>query len=84
MISNRYSKANNKYMEDFDKTKPSKYIEYLDANNLYGWAMCENLSIRDFKWMTEEELNSWELFPASWKLILTILKIYPIFTTIIL
>ena len=62
MITNRYSKANNRYMKDFDETKPSKYIEYLDANNLYGWAMRENLPVRDFQWMSEEELRAgdWE------------------------
>ena len=47
MISNRYSKANNKYMKDFDGSKPSSYIAYLDANNLYGWAMS------DFKWVED-------------------------------
>ena len=38
-ILKRYSKANNKYMKDYDPTKPSKYISYLGMNNLYGWAM---------------------------------------------
>ena len=43
--------ANNKYMnEDYDKSKPSSYISYLDANNLYGLAMCKKLPYDDFKW----------------------------------
>jgi hypothetical protein len=43
MISRRHSKANNKYMKDYDSSKDSKYIMYLDANNLYGCSMFENL-----------------------------------------
>ena len=43
--------ANNKYMnEDYDKSKPSSYISLLDANKLYGLAMCKKLPYDDFKW----------------------------------
>ena len=60
-ISNRYGKANNKYMgEAFDSSKPSTFITYLDANNLYGWAMCKKLPTHGFKWMSEDELNNWK------------------------
>ena len=38
-ISNRYSKANNKYLKSYDLKQKSKHIIYLDANNLYGYAM---------------------------------------------
>ena len=50
-ISKRYSEANNKYMKDFNPDKPSKFIQYLDANNLYGWAMSQSLPTDGFKWM---------------------------------
>ena len=50
-ISKRYAEANNKYMKDFDETKPSTFIQYLDANNLYGWAMTQKLPTHGFKWI---------------------------------
>ena len=36
--------------EDYDKSKPSSFISYLDANNLYGLAMCKKLPLNNFKW----------------------------------
>ena len=46
----RYERANNKYMENYDKSKESLYIQYLDANNLYGWAMSQKFPVDGFKW----------------------------------
>lgn len=49
-ISHRKAVANNKYMKDYDKSKPSKYIMYFDLNNLYGGEMMKALPYKDFKW----------------------------------
>ena len=56
-IANRYGEANNKYMKEYDEKAPSKYIMYLDANNLYGWAMSQYLPTGGFRWMTEKQIN---------------------------
>ena len=42
-IANQYGNANNKYMKEYDDKASSKYIMYLDANNLCGWAMSQYL-----------------------------------------
>ena len=58
----RYAKANNKFMKDFDPAEKSSFIVYLDANNLYGWAMSKPLPVGGFEWMDETELENWERF----------------------
>ena len=49
-ICKRFGKANNKYMKNYDPTKESKFIMYLDENNLYGWGMSQYLSYWEFRW----------------------------------
>ena len=60
-IANRYGNANNKYMKEYDEKAPSKYIMYLDANNLYGRAMSQYLPTGNFKWMTDKEISKIDL-----------------------
>ena len=45
-------------MKDYDKTKLSKFLMYLDANNLYGWAMTQKLPVHSFKWMSNKEIEN--------------------------
>ena len=46
----KYAKANNKYMKNFNKRIELSSLMYLDANNLYGWAIFQKLSVNGFKW----------------------------------
>ena len=46
----KYPEPNNKYMKNYNKTIGSSYLMYLDANNLYGWAMSKKLPVNGFKW----------------------------------
>ena len=59
-ISHCHAFTNNEYMgTEFDPTKDSKFISYLDDNKLYGWAMSKQLPPSGFKWITDE-LDDWE------------------------
>jgi hypothetical protein len=56
MISKRLGNANNKYMNrHYDPNQPSKYLLYIDANNLYGWSLSQPLPDSKFEWMSETE-----------------------------
>jgi len=57
VITHRKSEANNKYLKEYDSKKKSKYISFLDANNLYGWAMIQGLPYGGFKWTNPEDFN---------------------------
>ena len=64
-IAKRYSEANNKYMKNYDPTKPSIYISHLDMNNLHGWAMSGYLPYGGLKWL--KNVDSFDLNSISEK-----------------
>ena len=55
--ADRYAKGNDKYMKKYNENTESSYLEYLDANNLYGWAMSQELSVDRFKRIEEDDLS---------------------------
>lgn len=65
MVSERYAKANNPYVKDYNPTKPTTYIQYLDANNLYGWAMSQYLPTGGFEWIDTPNNIDWINRPAD-------------------
>ena len=61
-ITHRHAVANNKYLKSYNPEVESSYIMYLDANNLYGWAMSQSLPVGDFKWLDPAEYEDPEDF----------------------
>ena len=60
-IAKRHSKANNKFMQWYDVNEPNTFIVYLDADNLYGWAMGQYLRYNGFKWLNQKEIDKFYL-----------------------
>ena len=60
-IANRFGKANNKYMKNYNENEPLRYIMYSDANNLYAYAMSQYLPNGNFKWLTEKQIEKIDL-----------------------
>ena len=60
-LQKRYGRANNKHMKKYDEKAPSKYINYVDSNNLYGWAMSQYLPTGNLKWMSDREIKQIDL-----------------------
>ena len=55
MVSHRHARANNRYMQNYDPEQPTSFLQYLDANNLYGWAMSQPMPTRNFGWVDYSE-----------------------------
>lgn len=62
----RYSHVNNPFMEgQYDPNKPNKYLVYLDANNLYGWSMSQDLPYGDFQWEQQYIIDKYNNEPEN-------------------
>ena len=57
MINHQYAQSNAAGMENYNASKRNSYIIYLDANNLYGWAMSQLLPTSNFKQLSDEEME---------------------------
>ena len=66
----RHARANNKYMKNYDENKESSYIQYLDANNLYGWAMSQKLPKNGFKWINDATEIDEKLLKITMKIVI--------------
>ena len=64
-IANIHSKANNKYMRDYDSSEESNVIVYLDANDLYGWPMSQYLPYGGFEWLSPEKVKNFDVNSVS-------------------
>ncbi|GBM09971.1 hypothetical protein AVEN_164112-1 [Araneus ventricosus] len=65
MISHRHSEANHPQCPNYDSSEANKYITYLDANKLHGWAISQPLTVSDFEWLSPEEISLQQICQTS-------------------
>lgn len=65
MITHHYAQANNKYLQEHDPEKPTSFIIYKDANNLYGEVMVQSLPVSDFKWVDVKNVESFDVMSVE-------------------
>lgn len=61
-INHRHFAANNPYLDNFDPTKPTSFIHYVDANNLYGASMSKPLPVGNFRWLEKKDIESLNIY----------------------
>ena len=64
-ISNRYKRANNPLLDNYDSSEESSYLIYLDMNNLYGYAMIQKLPVGGFKFLSDTEIQCFDIMSVS-------------------
>ena len=64
-ISNKYKCANNPLIENYDSSKPTNFLQYLDMNNLYGYAMIQKLPIGSFRFLSNMEIHNFDIRSVS-------------------
>lgn len=81
VCSHRYAQANNRYMSNYDESRPETYIVYIDCNNLYGYSMCQYLPFSGFRFLTQCEINELDVYNipdnAQWGFIFEVDLFYP-------
>ena len=61
MVSQKYAKANYSKVKRYDVSKPASHILYLDANNLYGWALCQEQPTGMFRFLEEKDMKTFDV-----------------------
>ena len=69
----RYSKANNKYMNKYDEKQEFSFLEYLDANNLFGWGMEQNLPVGGFEWVRDVSRIDEDFIKTMMKIVISVI-----------